>query len=52
MSGICESCHLRPATHVLEFGDTLEPAPFLVCQSCATVAEGYYGTSAPIEVTA
>lgn len=47
MNGPCESCHVRTSTQVLTFGAD-EPA-FLVCDPCALVAEGYYGSSKPID---
>lgn len=49
MNGPCESCHLRPSSRVLTFGDSLEDVAFLVCDSCAETAEGYYGASTPID---
>lgn len=51
MTGICESCHLRPTTHVLRFGDTAVDLPFLVCDSCAEAARGYYGVTEPYDPT-
>lgn len=49
MNGPCESCHVRSSTHVLRFGDSGEDLPFLVCDSCAETAEGYYGVSTHID---
>lgn len=52
MNGLCESCHLRPSTHALNFGDAAETPVFLVCASCAETAEGYYGSSTPVDTAA